>query len=118
MTHPKKGTPPGAPSSRRKLFSTLTKGSFAGAALFAGLFQAEPAHAIRRVKCCELEFNNNCPDLSCFRSGNDWWVWSCCYGGLVYNCYECYTRECSLANYPGSCHCSAPDGRKVREAAC
>lgn len=61
---------------------------------------------VRYVGCCELGYYATCSDWSCFTldPSKHWWVWTCCNGYTIQECYECCNNRCSKsAGY--SCHC-------------
>lgn len=64
--------------------------------------------------CCLLGYDRYCTSTEaseCFRydhSGGSWWVWSCCQGSTLYECYECCGKSCSTYRaYPNCCSGSA-----------
>ena len=64
---------------------------------------------------CNLAFApwSGCP-TRCANQGQQSWVWGVCYGGCLYQCYECYNSSppCSAAfstgNSCGSGGCQQP----------
>lgn len=69
----------------------LVRAGAATLGLIAGAvgWRETPASA-NQVACCDLAYNRYCS--SCFDCAT--WLWTCCAGGHVYYCCECYAPNC------------------------
>lgn len=122
---------------RRRLLERFGQAALGGAVIIAGLPPAKFVDAakgcckgdcvngccthcdyntLRYRYCCELGFQDTCPDLSCFTGDHQWWVWSCCYSPQVVACYECCDFCCSKAVVQSTCHCGSAEAGRLVEA--
>lgn len=66
-----------------------------------------------RPGCCTLGYNRYCTStekrecFQCIPSHPNWWMWTCCSGTTLYECYECCAKKCSAYSaYPNCCSSS------------
>lgn len=81
-----------ARTTRRKFVARIGRFAAAAGAAFVGLARSDVALAGRRVACCDLASDVDCPcRYCCGCSNNQVWTWFCLDTyGFTWQCGECY----------------------------